>query len=944
MRFARIAIFVFGTVGLSAAVRADHPEILVQPTDRDAIKAKIEQSPWAKKAYDTLKARVDQYLNYTKTDPQWLSSRLFMNWQTHYTIPITQNEKWVGGDGHAPIPTPRFAGARNWATNFVAPPELEDLKPFNDQNGKVWLINKQTNKGEWVDPGLSGRTMETVNERIVQLAADAGFIYWLTGDESYAHFGSEILWTYMDGFSYVQPPRVPPNERNTAKIIGMTSFEVIHENIMLPLSESYDFLYPYMQSHGKDVLLIQTQLKRMADRVIDGGGREGNWDINQAMMIAYAGLALEDNASYADHKGRPYYEDVVLNADFPNQLGLTRVMKTGYDQQTALWPEAPGYGFGVTQQIVMITSLMLNDPAGQAVLKDPLLNRAALAQLELIYPDGFSVGLGDTDNTRLGSRALEFLIASARRQSNTDVEDRLTAALQREIDTGNYDRSSQSDIVALTQFVANLKSVPPAQATMSRTYFGKPLNIVMQRNPADADHALAAAMYGTEGGHVHANGLAIELYGAGMIQGADPGRGASYWTADHNEYYSQPPAHNTVIVNGRSNYPINPRSDIAMKPDIAEPAFGQAALSPDISFVQSSFQYPNIPAQQQRTLALVRTSPTTGVYFDVFRSRATAADSFHDYIYHNVGQSIVVDDGENALALSATQLLTSKQGNLKGYDYFKDEKSVEYTGTVHTTFSAQLSNGPRRNMGLWMVGQNNRRIFAVNAPADHAGRPWLTKDLLEAPMPTLLIRQTGDAWRKPFVALYEPYLSSEGPTIRSFRAAKVDADDTGMAACFAQGQLSPQIPLVAYLVQDDQPMHLRHFEGYTFQGSLGVVLLHSQIIAEMYLGNGHMIGNGQVAITATSDPPISASIIRTDAGWRCSASAPVKLRLVFPLPTNATATDQLALICMDPQGQKPAEDAALRIENSSVIATCVLSAGIDQELLLTRADRRSPPA
>src|SRR5271170_4419581 len=337
-RFNRVAIVVLGVAALATAVRADHPEILVHPADRDAIKTKIENSPWAKKACDTLKSRVDRYLKYTKADPQWLSSRLFMNWQTHYTIPITQNERWVGGEGQAPIPTPRFAGARNWATNFVAPPELEDLKPFNDQNGKVWLINKQTSKGEWVDPGLSGRTMETVNERIVQLAADAGLIYWLTGDESYAKFGGEILWTYMDGFSYVQPPRVPPDERNTARIIGMTSFEVIHENIMLPLSESYDFLYPYLQSQGKDVRLIQSQLKRMADRVIDGGGREGNWNINQAMMIAYAGLALEDNASYADHKGRPYYEDVVLNADLPNQLGLTRVMKTGYDQATALWP------------------------------------------------------------------------------------------------------------------------------------------------------------------------------------------------------------------------------------------------------------------------------------------------------------------------------------------------------------------------------------------------------------------------------------------------------------------------------------------------------------------------------------------------------------------------------------------------------------------------------
>jgi Heparinase II/III-like protein len=949
MKFAHIVIFVLAIFGFVTTAHADHPEILVHSADRDVIKTKIEQSAWAKKAYDTLKARVDRYLNYTKTDPKWLSSRLFMNWQTHYTIPITQNERWIGGDGHAPVPTPRFARARNWATNFIAPPELEDLKPFNDQNGKVWLINKQTSKGEWVDPGLSGRTMESVNERIIQLAADAGFIYWLTGDESYAKFGSEILWTYMNGFAYVQPPRVPPSEHNTAKIIGTTSFEVIHENIMLLLSESYDFLNPYLQTQGKDVGLIQTQLKRMADRVIDGGGREGNWDINQAMMIAYAGLALEENEKYPDHKGRPYYEDVVLNADLPNQLGLTRIMKTGYDQKTALWPEAPGYGFGVTQQIVQITSLMLNDPAGQAVLKDPLLDRAALAQLELIYPNGFSVGVGDTDNTRLGSRALEFLIASARRQSDTDVENRLTAALQREIDTGNYDRTAQSDIVALTQFVRDLKSVPPAQMTLSRTYFGAPLDIVMQRNPSDANHALAAAMYGTEGGHVHANGMAIELYGSGIIMGADPGRGASYWTADHGEYYSQPPAHNTVIINGRSNYSINPHSNIAMKADLAEPAFGKAALSPNISFVQGSFAYPNIPAEQQRTLALVRTSPTSGFYFDVFRSRATsdgpmAGSNFHDYIYHNIGQSLMVDDGEKPLVFSASQLLGSNHGNLKGYDYFKDEKSVEYTGNLHATFSAQLLSGPRHNMGLWMVGQKDRRVFSVNAPADHAGRPWLPKDLLDAPMPTLLVRQTGDAWRRPFITVFEPYLSSDGATIRSVRTAKVETDDADLAACFVKVQLNPQTPIVAYLFQDDQPSKLRHVEGYAFQGSFGMVQLHSETITELYLGNGCTIGNEQISITTTSDSPTSAFIIRTANGWRCSASAPVKLSIIFPLPVGANATNQLTMMCKTAHGEKPAENASLQIGNSSIIATCILASGLDQELLIVRADHRSPPA
>ena len=202
-------------------------------------------------------------------------------------------------------------------------------------------------------------------------------------------------------------------------------------------------------------------------------------------------------------------------------------------------------------------------------------------------------------------------------------------------------------------------------------------------------------MYGTDGGHVHANGLAIELYGAGVIMGADPGRGSSYWQADHGEYYSQPPAHNTVIVNGRSAYPV--RGGNPMRVDLVEPAFGETGISPNISFVQASFDYKSPAATQQRTLALIRTSDRSGFYFDVFRSRAKEeSGSFHDYVYHNVGQSLAPwsrsgcllwccaslyftgralhDAGGAKLPLESTTL-SRKLSGLPGYKYFKDERS-----------------------------------------------------------------------------------------------------------------------------------------------------------------------------------------------------------------------------------------------------------------------------
>jgi CubicO group peptidase (beta-lactamase class C family) len=931
---------------VAGSAPAEHPELLVKPSDLPAIRTKLDQFPWAKESFATLKSWVDSYVALCQTNPEYMSSRLFMNWQTHYVTPIVENSRSTGGEGHAPVPTPRFGGARDWATKYQAPARLEDLKPYNDNDGKVWLFNKETGKEEWADPGQTGRMFETVNERIIQTSADAGSIYWLTGDETYAKYASEILWTYMNGFSYMQPPKIAAG--GGAQIIGFDSFEVIHEDILTPLAESYDFLYEYLRRQGRDVGLIQIQLKRMADRVIDGGGATGNWNLNQARIIAYAGLALEDNTNYADAKGRQYYMDVVLNARLPAQTGLAHVIKEGYDQASGVWPEAPGYSFGTTKDIVLIATLVSGDPAGHALLADPVLQRALTAQINLTYPNGFATGLGDTVNPRVNTVALELLIADARERSDTGLETRLTAALNGEIATGNYNRAANANLIALTKYVGELKEVPRAAANDQRTFFGKPLNVLMQRNNGeDAAHSLAAAMFGTAGGHAHANGLAMELYGAGLILGADPGRGSSYWQADHGEYYSQPPAHNTVIVNGRSNYRVG-RGQIPMDLKLVEPAPGEKGVSPDIGFAQASFHYNDPAADQQRTLALIRISPWAGFYFDVFRSRAqNAMNGFHDYLYHNIGQSLTLTGGKGKpLALSATEFLSSANGCLKGYDYFKDEKSAEFSGNLSGVFSTQLADGSRHLMKVWMPESKGRRIFSVTAPGDHAGRDELPA-FAEMPMPTLIVRQQQEAWQRPFMAVYEPSSGLDAPAIRSVRAAKVDEAGSSLAACVVAGQAitdGRNEPFSVYLAQDDQPGSEKHFEGCQFRGSFGVVIKRNGDVAEMYLGQGQTLGEKDHYLKTVDGARLDAAVIREPGGWRYSSSAPLSVRLVFSVPEETGQSKSWRLVRTDATGRREVDGAEVHDmragDGRNVLAVhAMLPAGKDVKLSVAPVQR-----
>lgn len=933
---------IAGLPGLSAS---RHPEILVARGDRETVKARLDDSPWARKSCAELKSRVDAYVVLCATNPQFMSSRLFMNWQTHYVTPLVRNSRSVGGEGRAPVPTPRFGGARDWASKYQAPARLEDLKPYNDSTGKVWLFNKESKKDEWAEPADTGRLFESVNERILQTAADAGFIYWVTGDEKYARYASEILCTYMEGFSYMQPPKIVGG--GGGQVIGFDSFEVIHEDIVTPLAEGYDFICDYLRRQGRDTAMIQAQLKRMADRVIDGGDASGNWNLNQARIIAYAGLGLEDNTNYPDGKGREFYVNVVLNARLPAQTGITHVIKEGFDPATGVWPEAPGYSFNTAKDIVLIASLLSGDAGGREVLADPVLERAIAAQINLVYPNGFAIGLGDTVNPRVNTTALELLIAAARRRGDTNQEIQFASALNREIESGNYQRTAKANLIALAKYVGELTAVPAAGINSQRTFFGAPLNVLMQRiNGADPSHSLAAAMYGTQGGHVHANGLAMELYGAGLILGADPGRGSSYWQADHAEYYSQPPAHNTVIISGRSNYSVNPRSQIAMTLDCVEPAPGEKGVSPDIGFAQASFHYSNPAADQQRTLALIRISPQAGFYYDVFRSRAqNETNSFHDYLYHDLGQSLALTDGEGRpLPLAATGLLSSQKGCLKGYDYFKNEKSVNFAGNIAGDFSARLPDGASCSMHFWMTGVGGRTIFSVIAPGDHAIRDELPS-FAELPMPTLVVRQQGDAWRRPFMTVYEPVSGADNVAVTNVHAVKLGDPDSNLAACVVEGSVltgSSTEGFSAILAQDDHANGERHFEGVGFCGNFGVIVKRSGKICELYLGRGQAIGETNLFLRAANGEPVNAALYRNTNGWDCASSASVKAGLLFQLPEHAAMGKSWRLVRTDSNGQQEIVPANIQ-ENTDqpgpiyLSVTCELPAGENGRLSIEPA-------
>ena len=63
----------------------------------------------------------------------------------------------------------------------------------------------------------------------------------------------------------------------------------------------------------------------------------------QARYVMDIGMILEDDAHYADGKGRGYYIDYVLNQSGIRQWSLKKLADYGYDPHTGIWAECPGY-------------------------------------------------------------------------------------------------------------------------------------------------------------------------------------------------------------------------------------------------------------------------------------------------------------------------------------------------------------------------------------------------------------------------------------------------------------------------------------------------------------------------------------------------------------------------------------------------------------------------
>jgi hypothetical protein len=217
-------------------------------------------------------------------------------------------------------------------------------------------------------------------------------------------------------------------------------------------------------------------------------------------------------------------------------------------------------------------------------------------------------------------------------------------------------------------------------------------------------------------------------------------------------------------------------------------------------------------------------------------------NEFHDYLYHNIGDKLVFENKDLKLQKTTNRYMGNanakwihnKKYRNPGWHFFKDVKtSQEYEKDVKATFHTKRLKGGKVFMQLHIPRFKNRTYTKVKAPITfESPEPYNKK-----PTPTLVIRNKGEAWRNPFVVVYEPYIEKEKPSIQS--VTKIEQD--GVYKGLIIESKTPKEFLTQYVITQSKDQIFRNDDIY-FRGSYAVITINKdKSLRSIYVGEGEKL-------------------------------------------------------------------------------------------------------
>lgn len=805
-----IFLFIFGllSAALCKSQIKERPFIWASYEEKEDILEKIETCEWADSFFIGLKRKVDKRLIQYQNDKDSYLRNIPLDWDKHYGVTY-----------------PPFLNL-----------PLKDNKKY--QHAVKGLVTN------------------------IQFATDCAVLYYLTGQNEYAQCALDISYSMVMGLK--ETKWNPVAIRNGGWIYPDDNLRELRYMASLPVV--YDFIYPYIKKGGKAYNLVTKKREKpnlevyqyvfltYARSAVEHGHAGSNWSVLEAPCLVNCALAMDDLAL------REKYLSHFLEISNSTQDCILDIAKE-YKNRGDIWPETSQYSNGVAH---LITKLMLTlnkyDSSLNLGRKYINIPWSLPRWSELVFPNGELVRFGDGHRHGGGSlMQYEEAYALAEKEGLDDLKERMAGFILKKMKDGEYDRPKVSEkySTAVEPYYnpsmllwCSARIVGEAiETNLPRTDNLSHAGLFLQRNlslTGKKEDGLMAFVAGASHVHSHAGGMNIELYGRGEVLGVDGGRGN--YTSDIHENYSRLyAAHNCVVSNGCSSSKggwVNLGTSTVKKVSM-EPEPWKEAISANYSYTTTSFEDKvngDFNAKHERTLAVIRTSPTTGYYVDVFRAKSGKTNEFHDYIYHNIADDLFLFNKD--IELNNTPQRFNKSADLpwnrKNYEYrhpgwhfFENIRtSNKYLKDVCGIFKAKELGESGLNMRFFILGENEREYSLVDAPATFD----VNEKYKEKITPTVVIRKYGDAWNRPFAVLYEP---TEGESNNgSIVSVKKIVSGELFKGLTVESMIDGKKITQYILIQNKEDIFKDESLNIEFNGHFAIISYLDGVLDEVYVGDG----------------------------------------------------------------------------------------------------------
>lgn len=697
--------------------------------------------------------------------------------------------------------------------------------------------------------------------------AESSMLYYITKDESYARYSADVLWHYLSKISNLTP--------QTTQVMGDSFYDP--RTCYNMLATTYDFIYNYLNSGKTEIYDVasgnyikyddsvsQKAFANIVGNILQEYGRpdkHGHIISNHPILTAPG--ALFSILCIEDDKERERLFDVFWNKGTWHQSSFQHTILPMFSSQ-GIWPESLSYSY--MPNISLILNIVDRIKPEMNVIADNMhVFEGTFLFENLRNPDRRFVRYGDSKRTvDLTEHNYLYILDIAKRNNlKTLQKDAELALLQKyeaeggrqpKISDQQYDNASYLKLF----WGHSLPDKKVEKFNYTPTVIIKHAGVALQRNYVEkdnVDYGLCGIIGGAHYVHSHLTGIAMELYGAGYVMG--PNAGLPLTVAErliplHEHYFRLYAGNNTVVVNGTShgldegswkgkaNVWQNTVENIA-----CEPAHLQQPVSDNFSFAT---QYLNDTVNnciQERTLAVVRTSDTTGYYFDMFRSESKSENNFHDYIYHNVGDRVsFADSDDKALDVEITDRYQNDIGDVvksPGWRFFEDTKTTKpVSGEVKVRFDIDYDN---KYMHVFFpAGAEKEFTKAIAPPTREAKNGYVKKNT-----PVMVVRQKGEAWNRPFVAAFEPSGNKKSGIVSTEQLTYKDKV-VGMKVVTELDNNT----ITDYIIcmDTDRGKYTDKKLGIEFEGRFGIVRTDSNSNVSLYIGKGKQLSFKEYKVQA----------------------------------------------------------------------------------------------